>query len=41
MCLLLFISPLLAANSDPVQMRYGAVQGLLSSTGVRVFRGIP
>jgi para-nitrobenzyl esterase len=41
MCLLLFISPLLAANSDPVQTRYGAVQDLLSSTGVRVFRGIP
>jgi para-nitrobenzyl esterase len=40
-CLLIFISPLLAANLDPVQTRYGAVQGLVSSAGVRVFRGIP
>jgi para-nitrobenzyl esterase len=40
-CLLLFMSPLLAANSDPVQTRYGAVHGLRSSAGVRMFRGIP
>ena len=40
-CLLLFISPLLAATSDPVQTKYGAVQGLRSSAGVRMFRGVP
>ena len=40
-CLLLFISPLLAATSDLVQTRYGAVQGLRSSAGVRMFRGVP
>src|SRR6202011_3238698 len=41
LCLLLFISPLLAQNGDPVQTTDGAVQGLVSSAGVRVFRGIP